>query len=117
MTGFDIIGDIHGHADALCLMLETLGYSAARGVYRHPRRTAVFVGDYIDRGPKQREVLRIVQAMCAAGFAHAAMGNHEFNALAWATHPTALAGTIAVTRMSTGVSTRPSSNRSAKAPP
>jgi hypothetical protein len=85
MTGFDVIGDIHGHADALCLMLETLGYSADRGFYRHPRRKAAFVGDFIDRGPKQREVLGIVQGMCAAGSACAAMGNHEFNALAWAT--------------------------------
>ncbi len=45
----------------------------------------VFVGDFIDRGPEQREVLRIVRSMCEAGAAKAVMGNHEFNAIGWAT--------------------------------
>ena len=52
---------------------------------RHSERTMIFVGDFIDRGPDQREVLRIVRSMCEAGAAKAVMGNHEFNAIGWAT--------------------------------
>jgi hypothetical protein len=44
----------------------------------------IFVGDFIDRGPQQREVLRIARAMCEAGTAGAVLGNHEFNAIGWA---------------------------------
>ena len=45
----------------------------------------VFLGDYIDRGPKIRETLQTVRAMVEDGDAFAIMGNHEFNAIAWAT--------------------------------
>ena len=48
-------------------------------------RRTIFVGDFIDRGPEQREVLRTVRAMCEAGAASAVVGNHEFNAIGWAT--------------------------------
>ena len=82
---YDIIGDIHGHADELVELLELLGYEDRNGHYRHPTRTAVFVGDFIDRGPQIREVLRLVRTMCESGSALAVMGNHEFNALAYDT--------------------------------
>ncbi len=45
----------------------------------------IFLGDFIDRGPKIRETLEVVQAMMADGQALAVMGNHEFNALAFHT--------------------------------
>ena len=32
---YDIIGDIHGHADALEKLLEKLGYQKHQGVYKH----------------------------------------------------------------------------------
>ncbi len=82
---YDIIGDIHGHADELVELLELLGYQCPNGIYRHPTRTAVFVGDFIDRGPQIREVLSLVRPMCESGNALAVMGNHEFNALAYHT--------------------------------
>jgi hypothetical protein len=85
MQGYDIIGDIHGHADALCRLLEKLGYRKSNGVYRHPSRTVIYLGDFIDRGPQQMDVINIARSMCEAGAALAVMGNHEFNALAWAT--------------------------------
>jgi hypothetical protein len=44
-----IIGDIHGHADALERLIATLGYSRQQGVYRHPERQAIFLGDFIAR--------------------------------------------------------------------
>jgi hypothetical protein len=83
--GFDVIGDIHGHAEKLKALLERLGYVRKDGAFRHPKRTAIFVGDLIDRGPGQLETLRLVRAMVDAGAAEAAMGNHELNAIGWAT--------------------------------
>jgi hypothetical protein len=86
---FDLIGDIHGHADELTNLLADLGYQADRGVFTHPRRKVVYLGDYIDRGPQIRQVLEIVRGMCDRGSALAIQGNHEFNALCFATeHPT-----------------------------
>ncbi|MDH6149327.1 MULTISPECIES: metallophosphoesterase [Paraburkholderia] len=80
---YDVIGDIHGHADKLRALLKRLGYVEHGGVMRHPERTAIFVGDFIDRGPHQLETLSIVRPMVQAGSALATMGNHEFNAIAW----------------------------------
>lgn len=83
---FDIIGDIHGHADKLEELLNKLGYSKLQEVYHHPdNRKVVFLGDYIDRGPKIRETLHIVKNMCDSGNAVAIMGNHEFNAICFHT--------------------------------
>ncbi len=78
---YDFIGDIHGHADELEVLLAKLGYDKHGEAYTHPERTAFFVGDYIDRGPKIVETLRIVKAMVDAGSALALAGNHEYNAL------------------------------------
>ena len=82
---YDIIGDIHGHAQKLKLLLNELGYVEQGGIYRHPERKVIFLGDFIDRGPEIRETLRIVRAMVDGGSALAIMGNHEFNALAYNT--------------------------------
>jgi hypothetical protein len=85
VQGYDLVGDIHGHADALHRLLRALDYAEIEGVFRHPERQMIFVGDFIDRGPQQREVLKIARSMCEAGAAKAVMGNHEFNAIGWAT--------------------------------
>ena len=77
----DLIGDIHGHADKLTELLHKLGYKKRNGAYNHPKRKVLFVGDYIDRGPKIRETLEIVKAMVDNDSAIALMGNHEYNAL------------------------------------
>ena len=77
----DFIGDIHGHADKLEELLLKLGYKKRKGVYTHPERKVLFVGDYIDRGPKIRETLEIVRSMVGSDNAIALMGNHEYNAL------------------------------------
>lgn len=82
---YDIIGDIHGHADRLEALLKAIGYQDTRGAWRHPSRTAIFVGDLIDRGPGQLATLELVRAMLDAGSAQACMGNHELNAIAYAT--------------------------------
>jgi len=64
---WDIIGDIHGCADSLQVLLRKLGYVSSNGVYRHPARKAAFLGDFIDRGPDQLGVLDTVRAMTDAG--------------------------------------------------
>lgn len=81
----DFIGDIHGHCDELRSLLLRLGYVESGGAFRYPdnRRKVVFLGDYVDRGPKIRETLHLVRAMCEAGSAVALMGNHEFNMLSY----------------------------------
>jgi calcineurin-like phosphoesterase family protein len=84
VEGYDIVGDIHGHAAPLRRLLEKLEYVENKGVFRHREREMIFVGDFIDRGPEQREVLRIARSMCKAGAARAVLGNHEFNAIGWA---------------------------------
>ncbi|MEU8692468.1 polynucleotide kinase-phosphatase [Streptomyces sp. NPDC048665] len=75
LTGpFDIIGDIHGCSAELESLLAKLGY--ADGV--HPAgRTAVFVGDLVDRGPDSPGVLRRVMSMVGSGNALCVPGNHE----------------------------------------
>ncbi|MEV7390979.1 polynucleotide kinase-phosphatase [Streptomyces sp. NPDC091215] len=75
LTGpFDIVGDIHGCASELETLLTKLGYQD--GV--HPQgRTAVFVGDLVDRGPDSPGVLRRVMSMVRSGNALCVPGNHE----------------------------------------
>ncbi|MWV18165.1 serine/threonine protein phosphatase [Pseudomonas sp. L-22-4S-12] len=83
--GYDLIGDVHGCAHSLERLLVQLGYQRQAGVWRHPRRMALFLGDIIDRGPHIREALHLVHDMVAAGQALCIMGNHEYNALGWVT--------------------------------
>jgi hypothetical protein len=83
--GLDFIGDVHGAADLLEELLHRLGYAHNGTAFRHPRRQVVLLGDLIDRGPQQRRTLEIARAMHDAGTAHVLMGNHEFNAIAFAT--------------------------------
>jgi len=82
---YDLIGDIHGHSKSLESILVKLGYKNQSGFYRHPSRKVIFLGDFIDRGDFQREVIDVVRAMVDAGSALAVMGNHEFNAIAYYT--------------------------------
>lgn len=82
----DIIGDIHGYADKLIGLLEQLGYRHNGQYFVPPAgHRALFIGDLIDRGAQQLATLEIVFAMLDADVADAIMGNHEYNALAFAT--------------------------------
>jgi|26BtaG_2_1085354.scaffolds.fasta_scaffold03973_3 hypothetical protein len=94
---YDVIGDIHGQATKLKGLLAQLGYTlttddstrtgdSSKSYYAPPAgHQAIFIGDLIDRGPQEVETLEIVFAMIDAGVAQAIMGNHEYNALAYAT--------------------------------
>ncbi|MDT0446092.1 polynucleotide kinase-phosphatase [Streptomyces johnsoniae] len=86
VTGpFDLIGDVHGcRAELETLLTGPLGYrlerdASGRAVNAvHPEgRTAVFVGDLVDRGPDSPGVLRLVMGMVAEGTALCVPGNHE----------------------------------------
>ncbi|MBB4923248.1 polynucleotide kinase-phosphatase [Kitasatospora kifunensis] len=81
---FDLVGDIHGCRAELETLLTRLGYRLTRDDQgrpvdaEHPEgRTAVFVGDLVDRGPDTPGVLRLVMGMVAAGHALCVPGNHE----------------------------------------
>ncbi|MGW8396259.1 polynucleotide kinase-phosphatase [Streptomyces lydicus] len=85
LTGpFDIVGDIHGCRSELETLLDRLGYGLVRDALGRPvdavhpeGRTAVFVGDLVDRGPDSPGVLRLVMGMVGAGHALCVPGNHE----------------------------------------
>ena len=85
---FDILGDVHGHADKLVQCLELLGYREINGIFQHPDRKLISLGDIIDRGPYQRDSVNILRSMQQAGFADVVMANHEFNAVSWALQDT-----------------------------
>ena len=81
---FDVIGDVHGCRAELETLLGRLGYQITRdragqpdGAVPPAGRTAVFLGDLVDRGPDTPGVLRLVMGMAAAGHALAVPGNHE----------------------------------------
>ncbi len=69
---FVAVGDIHGRAD---LLLEMDRLIAARC----PGWPVVFVGDYIDRGDRSREVLELLMSVSPEGTPPVTclMGNHE----------------------------------------
>ncbi|MFB8239994.1 polynucleotide kinase-phosphatase [Kitasatospora purpeofusca] len=85
LTGpFDLVGDVHGCRSELETLLGRLGYRLVRDAAGRPvdavppaGRTAVFVGDLVDRGPDTPGVLRLVMGMVAAGHALCVSGNHE----------------------------------------
>ncbi|GAA3743333.1 polynucleotide kinase-phosphatase [Plantactinospora mayteni] len=85
LTGpFDIVGDVHGCRAELEALLLRLGWTLHRDEdgrpvnATHPEgRTAIFVGDLVDRGPDSPGVLRLVMGMVGAGTALCVPGNHE----------------------------------------
>ncbi|PZF91213.1 polynucleotide kinase-phosphatase [Micromonospora deserti] len=85
LTGpFDVVGDVHGCRAELVALLTRLGWELRRDDQGQPvdathpaGRTAIFVGDLVDRGPDSPGVLRLVMGMVAAGHAICVPGNHE----------------------------------------
>jgi serine/threonine protein phosphatase 1 len=71
------IGDIHGRSDLLAMLLAKVEVDAAeaKGV---ERKTLVFLGDYVDRGPDSSGVVEMLLSGLPSGFdAHFLKGNHE----------------------------------------
>src|SRR5262249_62279240 len=81
---FDLIGDVHGCAEELEELLGLLGYRLSEGAYVHPEgRTAIFLGDLVDRGPRVLDALRIPRSMAERGSALCLPGNHDVKFLRW----------------------------------
>jgi protein phosphatase len=89
---FDIFGDVHGCCDELEVLLADLGYLRdelnsedevwGTTYYRHPEgRIAVFLGDFVDRGPRVLDTLRLVRNMMNTGNALCVPGNHDIKFL------------------------------------
>ncbi|MDF2095502.1 metallophosphoesterase family protein [Aquibaculum arenosum] len=85
------IGDIHGEAALLELLLERIEADAAA----HPatRHVLIYLGDYVDRGPASCEVLDRLVAGPPQGFEQVCLrGNHEEMMLGFLTGNPALGG-------------------------
>ena len=91
---FDIVGDIHGCAAELRLLLEKLGWQQyqldtdetpwGRESWKHSEgRKAVFVGDLVDRGPFVLDTLRIAHNMVQSANAFCVPGNHDDKLKRW----------------------------------
>mgnify|MGYP006166943737 CR=1 FL=1 len=73
MSITDIIPDIHGQAEKLRVALKNLGWrrNGTTWLHHEPDRQIVFLGDFIDRGPENGAVIRIVRELMDAGRAQA----------------------------------------------
>jgi bis(5'-nucleosyl)-tetraphosphatase (symmetrical) len=67
------VGDVQGCYEALCCVLQQVGFDAARD-------RLWLVGDIVNRGPQSLEVLRFVRALGSG--AQLVLGNHEVHLLA-----------------------------------
>lgn len=66
-----VVGDVHGCYDQLLELLGMIKLDAGDSEHR-----IIFVGDYVDRGPNSKDVIRLVKAYQDRG--HVALkGNHE----------------------------------------
>jgi calcineurin-like phosphoesterase family protein len=76
-TPFYAIGDIHGQADQLEKLLDQIDQDRATEGFE--KATLLFIGDYIDRGPKSADVLNRLYALSQTDNANTVclMGNHE----------------------------------------
>ena len=75
----DVIGDIHGCLAELKELLLKLDYSEDNyGLFRHPHRIFVLVGDVIDRGPDAFKVLQFIKHHIDNKLALMVSGNHEY---------------------------------------
>jgi serine/threonine protein phosphatase 1 len=76
-----VIGDIHGRADLLTLMLQKI-------IDEAPGSKCIFVGDYVDRGANSKAALEILRAL--APTSQCLMGNHEAMLLDFLDNPAEL---------------------------
>lgn len=69
------IGDIHGRADLLSNLLDTVLQDSQSGPGRN---TLIYLGDYVDRGGQSREVIDLILQFNPKDFTQIyLMGNHE----------------------------------------
>ena len=76
------VGDVHGSYDPLIELLRAAGLVDASLAWSGGRTHLVMLGDLVDRGPKEREVLDLImrlerEAPKSGGQVHVLPGNHE----------------------------------------
>jgi serine/threonine protein phosphatase 1 len=83
------VGDIHGRSDLLAALLREIEADAEAS--EAEKRTLIFLGDYVDRGPDVRGVVEMLIAGLPQGFeAHFLKGNHEVLLLDFLDDPSSL---------------------------
>jgi serine/threonine protein phosphatase 1 len=83
------IGDIHGRADLLKILLEKIRKDIVESDFEAARPAIVFLGDYIDRGPSSHDVVDIILRLEDSGQEiHPLKGNHEEALLQFLGEPT-----------------------------
>lgn len=82
------VGDVHGRLDLLKPLVEAITADAAASLAH--RKVVIFLGDYIDRGPESRGVIRyLIQLPADAGIEWRFLkGNHEEAMLNFLDDPT-----------------------------
>ncbi len=73
----DFIGDIHGYYNELKSLLLKLEYRKEEKIWQHKSRKALFLGDFINKGPDSLKVIKHIKRMVDNGKAYAILGNHE----------------------------------------
>jgi len=76
------IGDVHGSYDKLITLLKGTGMVDDALAWAGGQAHLVFIGDLIDRGPREIDVLDLArrleeEAPAAGGQVHVLLGNHE----------------------------------------
>ena len=70
------IGDVHGCLDELLALNEIIRAELARSPVGHPVK--IFLGDYVDRGPKARQVVdELCRQLDGPDDVHCLLGNHD----------------------------------------
>lgn len=75
---WDVVTDIHGLYEEFLALLGPAGWQLVHGRLWHPPgRRLLVLGDTVDRGPRLRDVLRLLWHAVRDGVAVYLMGNHE----------------------------------------
>ena len=77
MTNYFVIGDVHGKANMLKMLLKKWD----------GKSQLIFLGDLIDRGEDSRAVLECVKNLVVKQGAICISGNHEYMFLTWLDNP------------------------------
>ncbi len=84
------LGDVHGRADLLLRMFDEMEAQAEADTRPHGPPILVFLGDYVDRGPRSDVVLDMILSGRPHGFERRFLkGNHEASMLAFIDQPLA----------------------------
>lgn len=82
------VGDIHGRADLLSMMLDTLSREIAAARRDGGDPVVVFLGDYVDRGPDSPRVIDLLLGWTPPGCERRyLLGNHDQSMLAFLKAP------------------------------